>query len=317
MGIRASSIFLAVLLLSIVAQPQPKSAPKSINKEVSFPSPIEWTVDDHVDISLTGLIFGPADSPDLMSKAREPLLNSKPENLPERPYVIGLGFTAKITGRTGLPTLDMRTFSRLVRVTDVDGNTETPFALTYAGMVKEIYDLHFKGSDSTQYWDVFPVTPNEKEFLFEVYSSAHSLVISFRIVRKDDDLVIINSTPDSGSACPDFEKNFVGSIGADIPIQLQLTNRGATLSGSEQYTQVGKTLSIIGKVDSLGYFRMQEESHKNHATGILNGRFDPGCTTMSGHYSKPDGSLLQPFKFHELHLSGVKEKLSPIPTNPN
>jgi hypothetical protein len=51
-------------------------------------------------------------------------------------------------------------------------------------------------------------------------------------------------------------------------------------------------------VDSLGYFTIEERYPKNTVTGILKGRFDANYQTMSGYFSKPDGSLLQPFEFH-------------------
>jgi hypothetical protein len=82
--------------------------------------------------------------------------------------------------------------------------------------VQAAYDIHFSRVNTTQYWDFFPASPDQKEFLFEVHSGPESnLVLSFRVILKDNDLLVVNTTPDRQPACLQFEKNFAGSIGAD------------------------------------------------------------------------------------------------------
>src|SRR5947209_7054037 len=79
-----------------------------------------------------------------------------------------------------------------------------------------------EGDVTTQYWDFFPVPPEQEEFLFEVHSPAQS-VLYFRVIRMDGDLRVINSTPDMQSSCLQFDKSFGGSIGADSVVSLQIT----------------------------------------------------------------------------------------------
>jgi hypothetical protein len=113
-------------------------------------------------------------------------------------------------------------------------------------------------------------------------------------------LRVVNSTPDAQSPCLQFDKSFGGSIGSDSLVILQITRRGTAISGTEQYANGGKTLWLAGVVDSLGNFAIEENYPKDHVTGILKGRFDADYQTMSGFFSKTDGSGLQPLEFHEV-----------------
>jgi hypothetical protein len=126
---------------------------------------------------------------------------------------------------------------------------------------------------------------------------------------KDKDLRVVISTPDEHSACLQFDKSFGGSIGADSMVSLQLTRQNTILSGTEQYAKIGKTLWLAGVVDSLGYFTIEERYLKDRVTGILKGKFDVDYQTMSGYFSKPDGSGLQPFEFHEVQPTGIQRQV--------
>lgn len=278
---------------------QVKSSPsKVMEKVLGFPSPVQWKLNSenrNVGVSLTGIAWGPAAAPEMISKGRERHISERAEPFSERSYVIALGFQA----RMAIPLLGMSTRSGLVRIKDVDGNTEPPRDLASSGFVEKDYDIHFsRGDVTTQYWDFFLVPPEQQEFLFEVHSPAES-VLYFRVNRMDGDLRIINATPDVQSGFLQFDKSFGGSIGSDSVVMLQITRQGTTLSGTEQYAKVGKTLWLAGVVDSLGNFVIEERYPKDRVTGILKGRFEGDCQTMSGYFSKPDGSQLQPFEFHE------------------
>ena len=274
------------------------SPSKVMEKALVFPSPVQWKLNSdyrNVGVSLTGLAWGPAVAPEMIAKGSERHINEKSEPFSEGSYVIALGFQARMP----TPLLDMRTRSGLVRIKDVDGNMESPWDVTSSGFVEKDDDIHFaRGDVTTQYWDFFRVRPEQKEFLFEVHSPAQS-VLYFRVIRMDGDLRVINSTPDIQSACLQFDKSFGGSIGADSVVSLQITRQNAVLSGTEQYARIGKTLWLTGVVDLLGNFTIEERYPKGRVTGILKGRFDTDYQTMSGYFSKPDGSRLQPFEFHE------------------
>jgi hypothetical protein len=110
-------------------------------------------------------------------------------------------------------------------------------------------------------------------------------------------LVILNASPGAHSQCSDFTKTFSGAIGPDAQASLELTAKGTTLSGTEQY--VGNTLWLEGRVDSLGNFVIEERYPKDRLTGTFKGKFSTGCRSMSGYFSKPDRSRLLPFEFHQ------------------
>jgi hypothetical protein len=283
------------LWLAVFSQAQ--TAPKPIEKTLGFPSPVQWQ-NNGVSISLVGLAWGPANSPEMMAKARKSYPADRPEILSDRSYLIALGFEARMP-RPG----EMWMASSLVHIKDVSGDMERPWALTASGLVQVQggYDIHFSGGNVTQYWDLFPASPGEKEFLFEVLVQRTTQeVLSFRVLRRDDDFLVINTTPGRQTACLQFEKNFAGTIGADTQVTLGLTRQGTVLSGAEQYATIGKTLWLSGSVDSLGNFIIEENYPKDTLTGKFSGTFSADCRKMSGRFSKPNGSLLQPFEFREV-----------------
>jgi len=91
-------------------------------------------------------------------------------------------------------------------------------------------------------------------------------------------------------------------VGANVGVKLQLTRQNAALSGTEQYSRIGTTLWLKGTADSLGNLVLEERYPKDVVTGIFKGSFSQGCRVISGHFSKPDGSRLQPFEFHEVGI---------------
>ncbi len=124
--------------------------------------------------------------------------------------------------------------------------------------------------------------------------------------------MIVTASPGIENQCRVFTRNFRGTVGPDSKVTLQLTRKGSTLSGTHQYVRIGKTLWLKGQVDSFGKFILEEQYPQNRVTGIFKGRFSLRCRTMTGYFSKPDGSRLQPFEFHEVKMtsSGVKRPIS-------
>jgi hypothetical protein len=152
---------------------------------------------------------------------------------------------------------------------------------------------------------MFPVSPDQNEFLFQtgpvsgVWSPADPPKIAFRIIVKEDDLVVANVSPEQHGSCLNFRKELAGAVGGRSKVNLQLTRAAAILSGTEQYARIGETLWLKGTADSLGNFVLEERYPKDRVTGIFQGKFSPDCATMTGYFSKPDGSRLQPFEFRE------------------
>jgi hypothetical protein len=59
---------------------------------------------------------------------------------------------------------------------------------------------------------------------------------------------------------------------------------------------------------------IEERYPKDVVTGVFKGAFSQDCRMISGFFSKPDGSRLQPFEFREvetLHPSAGDQPTSP------
>jgi len=236
------------------------------------------------------------------------------EDYPDRPYVLALGFSAKSVA--AIPTTSYST-SGLVRVKDTDGDIEVPMVLTSDGFVSfsgspGIYDLHFEQNMTTEYWDLFPAAPDQKEFLFQVFpgnARANNSRLSFRIVLQGDDIAIVNVSPQQRVSCMELGNDFAGTVGASAHVKVHLFGENATLSGTEQYQRIGKTLWLKGSIDSLGNFVLEERYPEDQITGILKGKFSDGCQVIQGYFSKPDGSRLQPFELRQVHSVGTQRQI--------
>jgi hypothetical protein len=310
------------LTVSMKAQSgPPEPSPKMVEKNLTFPSPVQWTTNT-AEISLLHVAWGPANSPEMIAKGRQKIGRQQPTFYPDRPYVLALGFSAKSTAAS--PTNSWST-SGLVRVKDTDGNIEVPSVLTPDGFVPfsgspGIYDVHFDQNMSTEYWDLFPAAPDQKEFLFRVPSRnarSNSSPLSFKIVLQGDDIVITNVTPQQKISCMELGKDFAGTIGASAEVKVHLVAENASLSGTEQYQRIGKTLWLKGSIDGLGNFVLEERYPEDQITGILKGKVSDGCQVMQGYFSKPDGSRLQPFELRQVHSVGTQRRVPDQDAPPN
>ncbi len=305
---------LGLILLLAASADLATGAPASdiITKKLDFPSPVQWKV-GNIEVSLIGVAWGLANSPEMISKGMQDAHVQKPEFYTDRPYVLALNFRAKVPNV--LSTSISASSSGLGRIKNVDGDIEAPMNLTQSGFVPfsgspGVYDIRFNRNSTTEYWDLFPASPDQREFLFEVFSpgsnfraSQGTSKLSFKIIHKDDDFVIINDSPGAETSCLTFNRKFEGSVGADASVKLQLTRQNTTLSGTEQYLRIGTTLWLQGTADSLGDLVLEERYPKDVVTGIFKGSFSQDCRVISGLFSKPNGSRLQPFEFHEVGIS--------------
>ncbi len=91
-------------------------------------------------------------------------------------------------------------------------------------------------------------------------------------------------------------RRFTGAIGGKIWVDFTLNINGTDISGTEVYRRVGKTLFLKGKVDSADHFKIEERYPKDKLTGFFEGDFSTNFGKMTGYFSKPDGSQLQPFE---------------------
>jgi len=88
-----------------------------------------------------------------------------------------------------------------------------------------------------------------------------------------------------------------------------LVGKNTTLSGTEQYQRIGKTLWLRGSIDSLGNFVLEERYPEDQITGSFKGKFSDGCQVMQGYFSKPDGSRLQSFELRQVHWVGSERQI--------
>ena len=302
-----SKIGIVAFIISFFVAPASGATAAGVQeKKIPFPPPIQWK-SGNVEVSLVGVAWGPADAPEMISKGREKLPREQPRFFPERPYALALQFQARAPG---LPGKEMYLGSGLVRVGDVSGDLEAPMELTSSGFVKfsgspGTYDIHFSGANSAEFWDFFPVSRSQSEFLFQAFpfsalsQSNSQPTLSFRIILRDHDIGIVNASTGSQGECADFTKGFGGTIGPQSKVRLELTRKGTALSGTEEYIPFDKTLWLKGTVDTFGNFVLDAHHPKDHVTGIFKGKFSRGCQAMTGYFSKPDGSRLLPFEFQE------------------
>jgi hypothetical protein len=312
-------IVIVLLLLPIgsnclaVQQPDNNVPVSSILEEkLPFPPPIQWRMGE-MEVSLIGLAWGPANSPDMLPKGREVAAREKPTFLPDRPYALALCLRATVPHAGNTIRL-----SGLVRIKNVSGEIEYPADLTSSGFVPlfvvpaGVNDIAFKGTDAVEHWEFFPVATDQKEFLFQVIRSAGNPLLSFRVILKGNKFVLVNASP--GPAPPIFQmtKKFTGTIGAQSKAELQLTAKGGTLTGTERYLKGSKLLGLVGKIDSLGNFELKEFYPKDNLTGLLRGKFSLDYRLMTGYFSKPDGSRLEPFEFQEAEGTSPISQPAPV-----
>ncbi|PYV18091.1 MAG: hypothetical protein DMG21_06015 [Acidobacteria bacterium] len=299
------NVAVVIILLFPVVAPSAEPPSEVVENKFSFPYPVQWKSGGEAQVSLIAVAWGPASSPELVSKSGEELPSGETKVFPDRPYTLAVEIRAELPGplQAGLATS-----SGLVRVGSVGGDFEQPFLrLTPAGFIRyanqqgATYDIIFKHTNSIEFWDFFPSSPHQSEFLFQAFPWGHggNPAASFRVLVNAHELKVVNASPAVRIPCSNFTMSFAGTIGADTQVRLELTAEGTTLSGTEQYVRVGKTLWLSGAADSFGNSLLEERYPKDHVTGKIKGSFSPGCRSMSGYFSKPDGSRLQPFEFHE------------------
>jgi hypothetical protein len=325
LGTKFRSVHLVCVLVGFVTPSALASdAPAAgvLTKKLDFPSPVQWKAQG-IEISLIGVAWGPATSPEMIPRGREDLhdFRAKAEFYPDRPYVLALNFRARVPNAPA--TAIVGGSSGLGRIKNVDGDIEPPLELTQSGFVPfsgspGVYDIRFNRNSTMEYWDFFPTSPDQTEFLFEVFPNSNYVAgggtsqLAFKIIRKDNDFIIVNSFPVEKS-CASFTRNFAGTMGSNVAVNWQLTRHNATVSGTEQYARVGTTLWLQGSADSLGNVVIEERYPKEVMTGVFKGTFASGCRMLSGFFSKPDGSRLQPFEFREAGAAGQHDANEPDP----
>lgn len=290
--------------------------PRVLEQKFDFPPPIQWKLTTNVqgnpyfEVSLIGVIWGPASSQELTSKATQEQVRGKVAPFPDRPYALGLHLRATL--RKPLPT---SMASGLVRVKDASGSIEYPPQLTPEGFVSPfivpagVLDLRWTAtSDTVEVWDFFPAPSDQKEFLFQVVpppSSSGSTGPSFRVVVQDSGFDVVKTSPDAGGPSLQFTAHYGGTLGANSRLWFELNILGTELSGFAPFAYGDKAAFFKGKVDSLGNFELKEYYPEKQLVGVLDGKFSDDLRQMTGYYSKPDGSGLEPFELKQTDPPGL------------
>ena len=98
---------------------------------------------------------------------------------------------------------------------------------------------------------------------------------------------------------------FIGAIGFDLPVQMELSLEGNSVRGSYYYDKSGIPLSLSGELDlKESTIRLIEKDGKNKKTGVFEGKFTPipeGIgAAIEGTWSKPDGKNKLPFQLSKV-----------------
>lgn len=94
---------------------------------------------------------------------------------------------------------------------------------------------------------------------------------------------------------------FIGSIGYDLPIQMELSVEGVNVRGTYYYEKSGIPLTITGDISPKeSKIKLVESDDKNIKTGVFEGTFIPipdGIGgSIEGAWSSPDGKNKLPFR---------------------
>jgi hypothetical protein len=294
------AILFSVFALGTYSLAAPPS--QAQEKAFSFPYPVQWKAGDF-EVSVIGVAWGPANSPEMISRGHEVSPREKPFASPDLSYALAIRL------RASMPNPDWgmtASSSGLVLVRNANGDDQVAMQLTPQGFTHYsgspgIYDMTFNRARTIEFWDFFPVSPIQKEFLFQSFQPQDDREVpatSFRVLVTDNGLDLVSLVPPSQGPCKDFNRSFSGTIGSHIAITMHLVGKSGALFGTEQYSPTGKSLTIGGNMDSFGNVVLQERYPRNHVTGIFNGKFSSACSSASGYFSKPDGTELLPFVIH-------------------
>jgi hypothetical protein len=114
-------------------------------------------------------------------------------------------------------------------------------------------------------------------------------------------------------------KDFKGSIGSSLDLQMKLVRADPQLSGSYFYQRVGTRINLRGTIDPDGKFVLEEFDPAGKQTGVFKGMWtvdaQDGTAQLAGFWSKPgqkETDKSTAFSVHEepISLSGDAEIVS-------
>ena len=105
------------------------------------------------------------------------------------------------------------------------------------------------------------------------------------------------NTSVSSPSIPDFTKSLEGTIGGKYGIVITLTKSGNDLSGTYSYKSHAVPIKISGTIDNSGNISLNGFDDKGNACDVFKGQLVQN--SISGNWSKPDGSKTLPFSVSE------------------
>lgn len=195
------ALFASIALAPVSAQAGPPSQPQE--KDFAFPYPVQWRADCYEnfecpEISVSGVAWGPANSPEMISRGRGAFFFA------EKPFsVAGSPYALAIRLQTTLPSKNPTDAggSGLLLVRDVRGDYQMPLQLTPEGFVHYtgspgVSDLRStKGSRTSEDWEFFPVSPQQREFLFQAFPESIDPIhpgASFQVLIGKSGIKVVN-----------------------------------------------------------------------------------------------------------------------------
>ncbi len=110
-----------------------------------------------------------------------------------------------------------------------------------------------------------------------------------------------------------YTKTFEGKIGEEYEIVAKLKFSNNQLEGVYYYKKLGVDLKIKGSIDADGILILNEFDSNGNQTGIFKGTFSN--TSLSGNWSKPDGSKSKAFSLKESEINYDSTRKSIIEKN--
>jgi hypothetical protein len=99
---------------------------------------------------------------------------------------------------------------------------------------------------------------------------------------------------------PDYRHYFIGTIGQNLAIQMDLRFNPGGISGVYFYESTGVPLSLSGVVDSRNDFILEERGAKGNKTGAFRGRLSSTDGGFEGTWTSPNGQRRLPFKLKKV-----------------
>ena len=102
---------------------------------------------------------------------------------------------------------------------------------------------------------------------------------------------------DQANTKDSFRNYYTGMIGEKYKIGMDLTIEKPKLNGLYSYNSQGKTISVVGEIDSKGNFSLRDD--ETNETGSLKGSFANSFNEIKGEWTSQDGKKKLPLSLQK------------------